>query len=114
MKEETGSEIRNRAWDPWIDLMGSERKQGGKDDSQFFSLNNWVSWFTKAENAGKEQVWEKDQVFRFGCVIRLRWCLVWMLGRWLDTESGVRASWAGGVNSRVISVRMVLKAWDWL
>lgn len=98
--------------DPWIDSMGgSERKQGGKDDSQFFSLNNWVSWFTKAEGRSRSGKKTKCSVL---VVLRLRWCLVWTLGRWLDTESGVRASWAGGVNSRVISVRMVLKAWDWL
>ena len=70
MKEERGSEIRNRAWGS-LDRFdgGSKRKQGGKDDSQFFSLNNWVSWFTKAENAGKEQVWEKAQVFVLVCYV---------------------------------------------
>lgn len=32
--------------------VGSEKEQGSKDDSQFFSLNNWANMFLEAEDAG--------------------------------------------------------------
>lgn len=62
--------------------MGSERKQGSKDDSQFLSRNNWVNWFTEAEDAGRNKSGENTKSILL--MLRLR-CLVGMLGRWLDT-----------------------------
>lgn len=43
----------------------SERKQGSEDGSQFFCLNSWVHWFTKAEDAGRCR--ENTRLY-FGCV----------------------------------------------
>ena len=43
----------------------SERKQGSEEGSQFFCLNSWVNWFTKAEDAGRCR--ENTRLY-FGCV----------------------------------------------
>lgn len=61
--------------------VGSERKQGIADGSQF-CLNGWVNWFTKAEDAGRSRLGKIPGSTLV--VVHLR-CLIGMLGRGLDT-----------------------------
>lgn len=62
--------------------VGSERKQGIADGSQFFCLNGWVNWFTKAEDSGRSRLGKIPGSTLV--VLHLR-CLIGMLDRGLDT-----------------------------